>query len=167
MSIVSINTKPPLLDGRQSDRAMSIRRGLQRMFHSLRCSTLAELTLTNGRRADLVSLCPKGRITIVEIKSSTEDFRADTKWPDYRNFCDSFFFATLPDVPANLFPDTEGLIIADRYDAEIVRDAEEDLLSAARRRTVVQRFASCAAERLMHAEMASEEIASLTHVQGQ
>ncbi|MEO0496527.1 MAG: MmcB family DNA repair protein, partial [Pseudomonadota bacterium] len=157
----SVNSRPPLKDGRQSDRALSIRRGLQRMFYEMKHATLPEMTLDNGRRADLVCLCPKGRITIVEIKSSVQDFRSDNKWPDYSAFCDAFLFATLPDLPEDLFPETEGLIIADRFGAEIVREPRENGLSAARRKKLVQVFATTAAERLMQAEIASEALAAL------
>ena len=46
-----------------------------------------------GRRADIVALATDATIHIVEIKSSVADFRADTKWRDYRANCDRLFFA--------------------------------------------------------------------------
>lgn len=162
MTIVSVVTNEPLQDGRQSERALAIRRGLQRMFFEMKCATVPELTLANGRRADLVALCPKGRLTIVEIKSSVEDYRADGKWSDYCEHCDAFVFATLPDVPQSIFPQGEGLIIADRFGAELVRPAAPTNLSAARRKAVVQRFATTAAERLLRAELATDGEIRLT-----
>mgnify|MGYP001796362324 CR=1 FL=1 len=131
---------------------MMVRRGLQRMFFEEKAASLPELTLKTGRRADLVVLDGKGMVTIVEIKSSIEDFRVDTKWPDYRDFCDRFYFATHSDVPLEIFPQSEGLILADTYGAEIVRRAEDDKLSAGARKAITQRFASAAAERLLMAE---------------
>ena len=82
---------------------------------------IPEVTLRSGRRADLVALSPDGAITIVEIKSSIEDFRADSKWQDYLLHSDHFYFATGPHVPAEIFPQEAGLIVADPYGAEILR----------------------------------------------
>ena len=79
------------------------------------------MTLRSGRRADLVALGADGAITIVEIKSSIEDFRADAKWQDYCLHADHFYFATGPHVPAEIFPAEAGLIVADPYGAEILR----------------------------------------------
>ena len=97
MTIVSIHNDNPLIDGRQSDRAMMVRRGVQRMLMEMRHAVLPELTLASGRRADLISLSDKGEIWIVEIKTSIEDFRVDRKWPDYRRHCGKcqyFFHST-------------------------------------------------------------------------
>jgi hypothetical protein len=155
MAFVSVTHDQPLQDARQSEAALSIRRGLQRLFFDMKSATLPELTLANGRRADLMAIDDKGLITIVEIKSSIEDFRVDTKWPDYREFCDLFYFATHSDVPLDIFPADEGLIVADRFGAEILETAKTDKLSPARRKSVTHRFATCAAERLMRAEWVS------------
>jgi len=87
------------IDGRQSPAALAIGRGTARFLHSLGLSTVRELCLASGRRADLVALSPAGELWIVEIKSSVEDFRADRKWPDYRAHCDRLFFATAPIIP--------------------------------------------------------------------
>lgn len=74
MTLVSVAVNNPLIDGRQSDRAMMIRRGVQILLAEMRFAILPELTLSNGRRADLIALSDKGEIWIVEIKSSVEDF---------------------------------------------------------------------------------------------
>lgn len=134
------------------------------MFFDLRQATLPELCLANGRRADLTCLDPKGKVTIVEIKSSIDDFRSDHKWPDYKAHCDAFYFATLPDVPPGIFPEAEGLIVADQYGAEIIRPPADINLSGARRKAVVQRFAVSAAERLLQAELTSADIAALPKI---
>ena len=148
MPIIDLNAANPLVDGRQSDRALAIRRGVLRLFRHMGVTAVAELPLASGRRADLVGLDGKGRFHIVEIKSSIEDFRADGKWPDYLAHCDAFHFATLADVPQEIFPETEGLIVADSYGAEIVRPAREGKLAGATRRAMTLRFARAAAGRL-------------------
>ncbi|MFV0298397.1 MAG: MmcB family DNA repair protein [Hyphomicrobiaceae bacterium] len=139
----------PLHDGRQSERARDIARGATRLLARQGYRSIPELTLVSGRRADLVCVGEKGEIWIVEIKSSLEDFRADNKWPDYLEWCDRFFFAVAADFPAHLIPDETGLILADRYDGELVQMPAEDRLPAARRRSLLLRFARLAAGRLM------------------
>ena len=84
MTLVSIPGSHPLIDGRQSDSAMLVRRGVQRLLDKMLHASLPELPLASGRRADLISLSVKGEIWIIEIKSSIADFRADQKWPEYR-----------------------------------------------------------------------------------
>ena len=136
------------IDGRQSPTALAVGRGTARLLFSLGLSTVSELALASGRRADLVALSGDGELWIVEIKSSIEDFRADRKWPDYRLYCDRLFFATALDVPLTIFPDGAGLILADQFGASILREAPEHRLPAARRRSMMLRFAHSAAGRL-------------------
>ena len=156
MTIVSLHNDNPLLDGRQSDRAMMVRRGVQRMLTDMRHAVLPELTLASGRRADLISLSDKGEIWIVEIKTSIEDFRVDRKWPDYRRHCDRLFFATHKEVPLDIFPEDCGLILSDGYGAHIIREAPEHKLPAPTRKSVTFAFARVAAARLMLAEFAAD-----------
>jgi hypothetical protein len=96
----------------------------------------------------MVGLGPGGDIWIVEIKSSVEDFRADNKWPDYRFSCDRLFFATHGEVPTDIFPEDAGLILADRFGAELMREAPEHRLPGATRKAMLVRFAQTAAVRL-------------------
>lgn len=148
MPIIDVSPANPLVDGRQSERALAVRRGVTRLFREAGITVVAELPLASGRRADLVGLDGRGRFHIVEIKSSVEDFRADAKWPIYLAHCDTFFFATLADVPAEIFPETEGLIVADAWGAEIVRPAREEAMAGATRKAMTLRFARAAAARL-------------------
>jgi len=136
------------IDGRQSPTALAVARGTQRLLvaHGLTC--IGELPLASGRRADLVALRHDGEIWIVEIKSSVEDFRVDQKWPEYRAHCDRLFFATAAHVPAEIFPEDAGLIVADAYGAELLREAPEHRLHAATRRSMMLAFAHAAARRL-------------------
>ena len=154
MPIVSPILVNPLVDGRQSERAMVVRRGVQRLLAEMGARVLPELSLATGRRADLVALTRQGDIWIIEIKSSIEDFRVDRKWPEYRLFSDRFFFATHPDVPADIFPEECGFILSDGYGAEILRDAPEHRLTAPTRKALTLRMARPGAARLMAAEMA-------------
>jgi hypothetical protein len=116
-----------------------------RLLRTLSFAVINELPLPNGRRADVVGLSPSGDIWIVEVKSCLEDLRVDAKWPEYRDFSDALFFAVAPDFPQAVLPTDTGLILADRYGAEIVRQAPETRLAAARRKAMTLRFARAAA----------------------
>jgi len=135
-------------DGRQSEMALFIGRGTRRLLRNLKFSTLTELPLASGRRADIVALASDASIVIVEIKSSIADFRADVKWTDYRAHCDRLYFAIPDGVPAAIMPADAGLIIADAFGAAILREAPEHRLAPATRRAMLIRFAHAAAHRL-------------------
>ena len=135
-------------DGRQSQVAADICRGTMRMLAQLGFTPLMELTLANNRRADIVALGRKGEIWIIEVKSCLADFRADGKWPDYDAFCDRLYFAVDADFPTEVLPQDTGLILADRYGAEILRDSDEAPLAAARRKAVTLRYARACSRRL-------------------
>lgn len=128
--------------------ARLLARGLARHFALRDLAAIPEVTLPNGRRADLVTLSGRGEIHIVEIKSSIEDFRTDTKWRDYLPFCERFYFATHPDVPMAIFPDEAGLILADGFGAEILREAPPLPLAAATRKSLTIQLARLASARL-------------------
>ena len=128
--------------------ALDIARGTSRYLRALRCAVIAEIPLADGRRADLMALDERGCITIVEVKSCLNDFRTDQKWEDYRQWCDRFYFAVDCDFPQEHIPEECGLIVADRFDAEALREPPERRLDAARRKAVTLRFARCAAFRL-------------------
>ena len=135
-------------DGRQSEIARAVARGTRRLLRARGIATVTELGLPDGRRADIVGLGPDGAVTIVEIKSSVADFQADRKWPFYRAFCDRLFFAIPPTLPLALMPDETGIIVADGYGAEVVREAVAVKLTGATRRSLILRFAQAAADRL-------------------
>jgi hypothetical protein len=135
--------------------AADVARGVARLFLRHDWLALAEVPLGNGRRADLLALCPKGSVTIVEIKVSRADLLGDGKWPEYLDFCDRYFWAAPQGFDLSLFertdlmPERAGLIVADRYDAVMLREAAEVPLNASRRRSEVLRFARRAARRLL------------------
>ena len=138
------------LDGRQSEAAAALQRGVCRAFRALGHSVLAELPLANGRRADVVALSPSGDVLIVEIKSCLLDYRTDGKWHEYLEYCDRLYFAVDAEFPREVIPGAAGLILADRYGAELVREPVEERLSAARRKAMMLTFARAAALRLQH-----------------
>jgi len=134
--------------------ARDVARGVTRLFFRGEMFALCEVPLPNGRRADMVAIDARGQLAIVEIKVSRADLLGDCKWCDYLDYCDYFYWA----VPAGfglapfdgdgLGPDCAGLIVADRYDAEIVRPAPHRPLAPARRKAEILRFARRAARRL-------------------
>jgi hypothetical protein len=137
-----------LIDGRQSETALAIARGSRRLLRALGYSTVTELGLSDGRRADIVGVGGDGTILIVEIKSSIADFRADHKWRDYAAHCDRLYFAISEATPAEIMPEEAGLILADRFGAAILREPERRPLAPATRRAMLLRFACAAADRL-------------------
>ncbi|MGA2565684.1 MAG: MmcB family DNA repair protein [Pseudolabrys sp.] len=148
---MTLAAKQPLqvpVDRRQSETALAVARGTARLLHAHGFSTVSELPLPSGRRADLVALDSSGEIWIVEIKSSVADFRADQKWQDYRLHCDRLLFATCMDVPCEIFPKDTGLIVADAFGAQMICEAPEHRLLAATRRSMMLLFARAAALRL-------------------
>ena len=133
----------------------SVVRGVARLLLRHDCLTVGEVALGNGRRADLMGLCPKGLVTIVEVKVSRADLLGDQKWTDYLAYCDRFYWAVPDTLDAGLLdradklPDRAGLIVANRYDAAVVREASLVALAPSRRRAETLRFARRAARRLL------------------
>ena len=136
------------IDGRQSEAALAIARGVRRLLRAHGFATVTELPLASGRRADVVGVNADGALLIVEIKSSIADLRADHKWRDYFAHCDRLYFAVDADMPLDAMPEEAGLIVADSYGGEILREPAPRAISPAARRAVLLRFALAAAERL-------------------
>ena len=132
----------------------AVTRGAARVLSALSYAPLAEVSLPNGRRADLMALGPKGEIFIVEVKSSVEDFRTDLKWAEYQPYCDVFAFAVAPEFPREIIPDEPGLIVADGFGGAILRDAPVTTLPGARRKALTLAFARLAALRAVDVEAA-------------
>ena len=130
-----------------------VARGVTRLFCRQDRFAICEMPLPTGRRADLVAIDPKGGLTIVEIKVAKADLVGDGKWTDYLEYCDRFFWAVPPHLAHILeeeryLPGDAGLIVADRYDAAVVREAALRPLAPARRKSELLRFARRAARRL-------------------
>ena len=109
--------------------AADVARGVTRMLLRHDLVTIAEVPLEGGRRADLMALDARGQVVVVEIKVSRADMLGDGKWPDYLAHCDRFYWAVpagfdwSPLENAAFLPERTGIIVADRYDAAIVREA--------------------------------------------
>ncbi|MBN9578310.1 MAG: MmcB family DNA repair protein [Alphaproteobacteria bacterium] len=128
--------------------AGDVARGVNRLLIQEGFSPILEFTLANGRRLDVAALGPDGTMLGVEIKVALGDLKGDSKWPDYLEFCDLFYFAIPPDFPDEYVPTATGLIVADRYGGAIVRPSPIATIHPSRRKAVTLRFAKTAAERL-------------------
>jgi len=133
--------------------AAHVARGIGRLFARNDIWCLSEMALRSGRRADLMGIDAKGHVIIVEIKVSRADLLGDSKWTDYFEHCDRFYWGLAPHLdracmesPAFL-PERCGLIVADGYDAEILRPAPLVPLAAARRKAEVERLARASLRR--------------------
>ena len=139
VTLVSTATRPEI--------TAQVTRGAARLLTALGYAPLAEVTLPNGRRADLMALGPKGQIFIVEVKSSVEDFRTDQKWWEYHPYCDAFAFAVGPEFPRDILPEEPGLIVADGFGGAVLREASAAPLAGARRKALTLAFGRLAALR--------------------
>lgn len=134
-------------------RAMAVARGICRLFARNDIWALSEMPLRNGRRADLMGIDAKGQVVIVEVKTARSDLLGDGKWPDYLDFCDRFYWGLPPELDrvcldgSDFRPDCCGVIVADEYDAEILRPAPSRPLAAARRKVEIERLARTALRR--------------------
>jgi len=134
------------------DITLAVCRGACRLMRQSGRSVLRELPLPDGRRADIVAIAGSGELTIVEVKSSIEDWRVDRKWPDYLDWCDLLYFAVPVDFPQSLIAEDVGLIVADAYGGEILRHPPRRPVAAARRKALLIDCARLASERLARFE---------------
>src|SRR5689334_19408002 len=141
----------PFGDPAPSGRAAEIVRGARRMLAEMGLASLTEVTLANGRRADVMAVAPRGEIVIVEVKSCLQDFATDQKWPEYAPYCDRFYFAVDCDFPKERLPQDAGMMVCDGFGGAILRECEARPLNASRRKAVTLSFARLAAARLMRA----------------
>jgi hypothetical protein len=141
-------TIEPRPDGRQSETALMVQRGVCRLLRAAGFATLTEFVLASGRRADVIAVNEAGAIWIVEIKSSLADFQCDGKWPEYRDYCDKLYFAIPQTMDQEIMPAEAGLIVADGWGADILRHPVELGLHASRRKAVILSFGRVAALRL-------------------
>lgn len=136
--------------------ASDVVRGICRLFARNDVWCLTEMPLRCGRRADLMGIDAKGHIILVEIKVSRADLLGDGKWTDYLDYCDRFYWGLPPSLDRApleseaFLPGTCGVIVADGYDAEILRPAPLRQLAAARRKVEVERLARASLRRLVN-----------------
>ncbi len=133
--------------------AKDVARGIKRLFARNDIWCVEEMALKNNRRADLMGIDARGRIIIVEIKVARGDLLGDNKWPDYLDFCDRFFWGVPPGLDRSPLdsegysPERCGVIVADAYDAEILRQAPLEPLAPTRRKAQVEKLARIAMRR--------------------
>jgi hypothetical protein len=153
--LTQIVASPTVAGPGEERRALAVARGICRLFARNETWCLAEMPLRCGRRADLMGIDAKGRITIVEIKVSRADLLGDGKWPDYLDYCDRFYWGLPPELDRapletpSFLPERCGVIVADGYDAEILRPAPLVPLAAARRTVEIERLARTSLRRLV------------------
>jgi hypothetical protein len=149
----------PLIDTAESSDiagAHRVRRGIGRLFARNDVWCLAEMPLRGGRRADLMGIDAKGHVVIVEIKVSRADLLGDAKWTDYLEYCDHFYWGLAPELDraclehGGFLPERCGVIVADGYDAEILRPAPLLQMAAARRKVEIERLARAALRRMVN-----------------
>ncbi len=129
-------------------RAEGLARGVCRLLDAMGYAPLVEVPLASGRRVDVLAQDRRGRFVVAEVKSSLADFRADAKWPEYLAFCDQFYFAVGDAFPREVLPESVGILVADRFGAELVREAPLTTMAAGLRRKQAVRFGRIAANRL-------------------
>lgn len=133
--------------------AQAVARGICRLFARNDIWCLPEMPLRSNRRADLMGIDAKGQLVIVEIKVSRADLLGDGKWTDYLDHCDRFYWGLAAHLDRAcmeteaFLPERCGLIVADGYDAEILRPAPTVALNAARRKAETERLARAALRR--------------------
>ena len=136
---------------------LAIRRAAAHLCSRLAWVVLHEVSLPNGRRADILALRPDGGFACIEVKSGPRDFLVDGKWPEYRPFCDALYFAVDDAFPLPLLPADVGIMVACvgphclpgiAGEAELLREAPTHRLPPATRRALTHRFATIAASRL-------------------
>ncbi|MEQ1639454.1 MAG: MmcB family DNA repair protein [Novosphingobium sp.] len=143
----------PIPDDPDLKAAQAVARGICRLFARNDVWCLAEMPLRSNRRADLMGIDTKGHLVIVEIKVSRADLLGDGKWTDYLEHCDRFYWGLAPHLDracleeAAFLPGRCGLIVADGYDAEILRPAATVPLNTARRKAETERLARAALRR--------------------
>ncbi|MEO9461899.1 MAG: MmcB family DNA repair protein [Marinomonas sp.] len=147
-------TPEPTADPVAAPLSSDVARGITRLFARNNIWCVAEMPLRGGRRADLMGIDAKGQVVIVEIKVARGDLLGDSKWTDYLDHCDRFYWGLAPDLDRSVLdseaflPESCGVIVADAYDAEIIRPAPLAPLAAARRKVEVERLARTAMRRM-------------------
>ncbi|MFZ4120304.1 MAG: MmcB family DNA repair protein [Caulobacterales bacterium] len=125
-----------------------VARGVCRVLQAHGWMPVLEAPLANGRRADVLAIGPRGEIWIVETKSGLPDFVADSKWPEYLDYCDCFFFGVDESFPRHVLPPDAGQIVADNFGGEIIHRPVLRALPPARRKALTLMVARLAASRL-------------------
>jgi len=109
---------------------------------------LREFKLKNRRRVDLVITNDKGWITIIEIKSSPEDFLSDKKWGEYIDWADQFYFGVAHNFPISILPKEHGIITTDGFDVYQAQPSPIHKLNGSRRNNLICKMAKASMRRI-------------------
>ena len=141
----------------RSKAGLLLARGVSIHMRNRGFECLEEFVPERGLRVDVVALGRKGEVWIIECKSSRHDFMSDHKWQKYLAYCDQYFFAVDQDFPRNILPDESGLIIADEFDAEILRFGHiYKNIPPPRRKKLIIKFGRTAASRLVRNSLGNQ-----------
>ena len=123
---------------------------IARSYYGQGDGVLREFRLKVRRRVDLITMTDKGWITIIEIKSSPEDFCSDKKWGEYIDWADQFYFGVADNFPIDILPKQHGIIITDGFDCYETRPSPLNMLNGSRRNTLVRNMAKASMRRIEH-----------------
>lgn len=123
---------------------------IARSYYGQGDGVLREFRLKVRRRVDLITITDKGLITIIEIKSSPEDFRSDKKWGEYIEWADRFYFGVGDNFPIDILPEEHGIIKTDGFDCHEARPSPVNKLNGSRRNTLVRNMAKASMRRIEH-----------------
>ena len=150
MSCLVAMAIPPIISMSKLD-TQRITDAVARMFiRERKNGVLREFKLKVRRRVDLIAVSEKGHISIVEIKSSPQDFFSDKKWTEYIEWADKFYFGVGEDFPLKILPEAErsGIIITDGFDCHEVQPAHFKKLNRLRRNTLIREIAKVSMNRV-------------------
>ena len=125
-----------------------ITNAIARSYYGQGDGVLREFKLRNRRRVDLVIINEKGWITIIEIKSSPEDFRSDRKWGEYINWADQFYFGVAHNFPIDILPKEHGIITTDGFDVYEAQPSPVHKLNGSRRNNLMRKMAKASMRRM-------------------
>ena len=123
---------------------------IARSYYGQGDGVLREFRLKVRRRVDLITITDQGLITIIEIKSSPEDFRSDKKWGEYIEWADRFYFGVGDNFPIDILPKEHGIIKTDGFDCHEARPSLVNKLNGSRRNTLVRNMAKASMRRIEH-----------------
>jgi hypothetical protein len=99
----------------------------------------SEITLPNGKRADVIGYNEQGYIVIIEVKASISDFMQDDKWQTYLEYCDEFYFLPVDEAKQAFYKRKEciqaGLLLETKNNVKVVE--EHQLNHEAKERTAI------------------------------
>ena len=123
---------------------------IARSYYERGEGVLREFKLKVRRRADLITINDRGWITIVEIKSSREDFQSDQKWGEYIEWADQFYFGVAHSFPIDILPEEHGILTTDGFDIYEARPSPVSKLNATRRTALIRNLAKASMRRIEH-----------------